>query len=77
MAICDLTSEGYMPLLSTFRQFQRYVECWKRKEWDEPARIAVNVLRENSNMAEVLSKYDEFGNAGETRPGFQKGFEET
>jgi hypothetical protein len=67
--ICDLSLEVFLPLLSTFRQFQRYVECWKRDEWDELARIAVNVLREKSNMADVLSRYDEFGSFSDERTG--------
>jgi CHAT domain len=32
------------PILSTRRQFKRYIECWQREEWQELAKVALETL---------------------------------
>ena len=43
-ALCDLMGKDSFPVFSTCRQFQRYLDWWKREEWQDLAAIAVKTL---------------------------------
>ena len=43
-AICDLAGSEEFTLLSTRRQFQRYLVWWKRDEWQDLATVAIAAL---------------------------------
>ncbi len=45
-AICDLSVNHPFPLRSTLQQFQRYLDFWKRDEWEDLAAAAVRVLKQ-------------------------------
>jgi len=50
-AICDLAVKDPFPVRSTRRQFQRYLDFWKREEWQELAAAAVEALSQGEPQA--------------------------
>jgi len=50
-AICDLSVKDPFPVHSTRRQFQRYLEFWKRDEWQDLAAAAVEALSQGEPQA--------------------------
>lgn len=42
--ICELSTQDPFPVLSTQRQFRRYIEHWPRDQWNDLARAALEVL---------------------------------
>jgi hypothetical protein len=49
-AICDLAVKEPFPVRSTLRQFQRYLEFWKRDEWEDLAAAAVGALSQGESQ---------------------------
>ena len=49
-ALCDLAGKDSFPVLSTRRQFQRYLDFWKRKEWQDLAAAAVGALSQGESQ---------------------------
>ena len=47
-SICDAASEDRFPVLSTSRQFKRYLNFWCRKDWNDLAQAAVTALADRS-----------------------------
>lgn len=43
-AICDLSAAHSFPVLSTQRQFRRYLEHWPRDRWNDLAQSAIDAL---------------------------------
>lgn len=50
-AICDLSVKDPFPVHSTRRQFQRYLDVWKREEWQDLAAAAVEALSQGQPQA--------------------------
>jgi len=50
-AICDLAVKDPFPVRSTRRQFQRYLDFWKRDEWEVLAAAAVEALSQGESQA--------------------------
>jgi len=50
-AICDLAVKDPFPVHSTRRQFQRYLDFWKRDEWQDLAAAAVVALSQGEPKA--------------------------
>ena len=50
-AICDLAIKDSFPVYSTRRQFQRYLDVWKREEWQDLAAAAVEALSQGEPQA--------------------------
>jgi hypothetical protein len=46
--ICDTVRDNRFPVLSTSRQFKRYLNFWCRKDWEDLAQAAVAVLADRS-----------------------------
>jgi hypothetical protein len=47
-SICDAVSEDRFPVLSTSRQFKRYLNFWCRKDWNDLAEAAITALADRS-----------------------------
>jgi hypothetical protein len=50
-AICDLSVKDPFPVHSTRRQFRRYLDFWKRDEWQDLAAAAVEALSQGEPKA--------------------------
>jgi len=53
-AICDLSVKDPFPVSSTCRQFQRYLDFWKRDEWQDLAAAAVGALSQGEPQATTV-----------------------
>jgi hypothetical protein len=49
--ICNLSRGDVFPVMSTQRQFRRYLDHWPRDKWNELAQAALNALEQGQSAA--------------------------